>query len=381
MRIDVRRLGEADLIIVAGTLDLATTPRLRAVLDARLSEGRRELVLDLDAVTFLDARAAGTFAGVAGRAHRSGGRLTAVGARGINADVLSLSGLKQRLQLDDEPAMVAARYATAGTGTDAPFEPRPELAERWPGSRDITAHALLAAAAGLPAGGADREQLRTQVIEDGLGLAQRLARRFRDRGEPIDDLMQVASMGLVHAVDGYDPGRGCEFVGYATPTILGEIRRYFRDKGWRIKVPRRLQELRIQVNRARVELSQTMAAEPGVADLARHLDVDPEEVGEAIEVARVYQPVSLSTPAGPDPGIDLADPLGADDPAIEAVDNREAVKPLLASLPERERRIVALRFFGEMTQSQIARELGISQMHVSRLLTQTLTRLREQLVA
>jgi RNA polymerase sigma-B factor len=380
MRIDVRRLGEADVVIVAGTLDLATTPRLRAVLDARLTEGRHELVLDLDAVTFLDARAAGLFAGVAERARRLGGRLTAVGARGINAEVLRLSGLKQRLRLDDEPHVVAARYATAAIG-DATYEPRPELAERWPGSRDITAHGLLAATVALPAGCADREQLRSQVIEDGLGLAHRLARRFRDRGEPVEDLMQVASMGLVHAVDGYDPGRGCEFVGYATPTILGEIRRYFRDKGWRIKVPRRLQELRIQVNRARVELSQTMAAEPGVADLARHLNVDPEEVGEAIEVARVYQPVSLSAPGGPEMGLDLADPLGCDDPAIEAVDNREAVRPLLASLPERERRIVALRFFGEMTQSQIARELGISQMHVSRLLTQTLSRLREQLAA
>jgi RNA polymerase sigma-B factor len=182
-------------------------------------------------------------------------------------------------------------------------------------------------------------------------------------------------------VDGYDPTRGCEFGGYATPTIVGEIRRYFRDKGWRIKVPRRLQELRIQVNRAKVELSQIMAASPTVADIARHLDLEPEAVAEAVEVARLYNPVSLSAPAGPDTELGVADPLGDEDPGMEAVENRESVRPLLAALPERERRILTMRFFGEMTQSQIAAELGISQMHVSRLLAQTLQRLRTQLAA
>jgi len=196
----------------------------------------------------------------------------------------------------------------------------------------------------------------------------------------VDDLIQVAMVGLVNAVDGYDPSRGCEFGGYATPTIVGEIRRYFRDKGWRIKVPRRLQELRLQVNRAKVELSQTMAASPTPADIAKHLDVEVDEVIEAISVARLYNPVSLSAPAGPDSDLGIADPIGDDDPGIEAVDNRESVKPLLAGLPERERRILTMRFFKEMTQSQIAAELGISQMHVSRLLSATLSKLRGQLV-
>jgi RNA polymerase sigma-B factor len=377
MRIDVRRLGAADLVLVEGTLDLATKPRLQAVLDARLAEGRHELVLDLDRVRLLDAGTVGMLVGVADRAEAVGGCLRAVGARGLSRDVLQIVGVEKKLCAYLEPADIL----------DV-FRPEPvdepgygDSSARWPGSRDITVHGLLSAAALLAPDSPDRADLRTQAIEDNLGLAQRLARRFRDRGEPVEDLVQVAMLGLVNAVDGYDPTRGCEFGGYATPTIVGEIRRYFRDKGWRIKVPRRLQELRIQVNRAKVELSQTMAASPTVADIARHLAVEPDEVAEAIEVARLYNPVSLSAPAGPDTDLGLADPLGEEDPGMAAVENRESVKPLLAALPDRERRILTMRFFGEMTQSQIAIELGISQMHVSRLLAQTLQKLRTQLTA
>jgi RNA polymerase sigma-B factor len=376
MRIDVRRLGEADLVLVEGSLDLATTPRLRAVLDARLDEGRRHLVLDLDRVKLLDAGAAGMLVGVADRAERGGGALRAVGARGISLDVLQIVSLDKRLSAYDEPAVILAAFPIS---VDDPEVHPSDVSLRWPGSRDITVHGLLSAAAMLPTGSPDRVELRRQAIEDNMAFAQRLARRFRDRGEPTDDLAQVAMVGLVNAIDGYDPTRGCEFAGYATPTIVGEIRRYFRDKGWRIKVPRRLQELRLQVNRARVELSQTMAASPTNADLARHLEVTEEEVAEAIEIGRLYNPVSLSAPAGPDSDVGIADPLGDLDPGMEAVDNRESVKPLLASLPERERKILTMRFFGDMTQSQIAAELGISQMHVSRLLTQTLTSLRTAL--
>jgi RNA polymerase sigma-B factor len=378
MRIDVRRLGEADLVLVEGSLDLATTSRLRAVLDARLAEGRHHLVLDLDRVKLLDAGAAGMLVGVADRAERTGGALRAVGARGISLEVLQIVSLDKRFRAYDDPADVLAAFPPADTDPEVHAS---DVSPRWPGSRDITVHGLLSATALLADGSPDRAELRRQAIEDNMAFAQRLARRFRDRGEPTDDLAQVAMVGLVNAIDGYDPQRGCEFAGYATPTIVGEIRRYFRDKGWRIKVPRRLQELRLQVNRARVELSQTMAGSPTNADLARHLGVSEEDVAEAIEVGRLYNPVSLSAPAGPDSDLGIADPLGDDDPGMEAVDNRESVKPLLASLPERERRILTMRFFGDMTQSQIAAELGISQMHVSRLLTQTLASLRTALLA
>jgi RNA polymerase sigma-B factor len=377
MRIDVRRLGEADLVMVDGTLDLATRKRLQAVLEARLAEGRVELVLDLDRVRLLDAGTVGMLVGIADLAENSGGALRAIGARGLSLDVLQIVSVDKRLHAYDEPAEILARF-----GGDTMTEPSfGDSCARWPGSRDITVHGLLSAAAQLPAGATERVELRSQAIEDNIGLAQRLARRFRDRGEPVDDLIQVAMVGLVNAVDGYDPARGCEFGGYATPTIMGEIRRYFRDKGWRIKVPRRLQELRIQVNRAKVELSQTMAASPTVTDIAKHLDIDPDEVAEAVEVARLYNPISLSAPAGPDTALGIADPLGDEDPGMAAVENRESVRPLLAALPERERRILTMRFFHEMTQSQIAAELGISQMHVSRLLAQTLQKMRTQLLA
>src|SRR5690606_29523363 len=251
----------------------------------------------------------------------------------------------------------------------------------WPGSRDITVHALLGAVAHLPADSPDRTELRRQAIEHGMPLARRLARRFRDRGEPGEDLAQVAMVGLVNAIDGYDPGRGCEFAGYATPTIVGELRRYFRDKGWRIRVPRRLQELRLRVNQASAELSQTRAATPTIADIANHLSVPESEVAEAVEAGMLYQPLSLSGPGLPGGPLDREDPLGSDDPAIDVVEQRESVRPLLATLSERERDILRMRFFGEMTQSQIADRLGISQMHVSRLLARTLGGFRAALAA
>jgi RNA polymerase sigma-B factor len=378
MRIDVRRLGQIDLVMVEGVLDLATSPRLRAVLDARLAEGRHDVVLDLCRVRMLDAGTVNALVSVAGRAERAGGHLRAVGARGLVLEVLQIASLDKRLRAYDTAEEILAEYADPDADGDSWFG-QSDLCAQWPGSRNITVHGLLSAAALLPPGSPERAELRAQAIEDNIPFAQRLARRFRDRGEPVDDLTQVAMVGLVNAVDGYDPQRGCEFAGYATPTIVGEIRRYFRDKGWRIKVPRRLQELRLQVNRARVDLSQTMAASPTVADIARHLEVSEEDVGEAIEVARLYNPISLSAPAGPDTDLDVADPIGDVDPGMEAVENRESVKPLLASLPDRERRILTMRFFGDMTQSQIANELGISQMHVSRLLSQTLMKLRTAL--
>jgi RNA polymerase sigma-B factor len=196
----------------------------------------------------------------------------------------------------------------------------------------------------------------------------------------LDDLVQVGTIGLIKAVDRFDPQRGVEFSTYATPTIVGEIKRHFRDKGWAIRVPRRLQELRISLGQATAELSQKSGRAPTVAELAAHLGISQDEVIEGLEGAQAYSTTSLDAHVGGDDGEDspsLVDRLGSDDLDLEAVEYRESLKPLLAALPSRERRILALRFFHGMTQSEIAAEIGVSQMHVSRLLAKSLATLRE----
>jgi RNA polymerase sigma-B factor len=225
------------------------------------------------------------------------------------------------------------------------------------------------------------EEVRNQLVTIHQPLVEHLARRFRNRGEPYDDLVQVATIGLIKSIDRYDPDRGVEFSTYATPTIIGEIKRWFRDKGWAIRVPRRLQELRLEIGSATAALTQELGRSPTVAELADRIGTGEDEVLEGLESAAAYSTLSLDAPEGGEPdGPSVLDMLGAEDEALEGVENREALKPLLAGLPERERRILLLRFFAGMTQSQIAVEVGISQMHVSRLLARTLVRLREGLL-
>jgi RNA polymerase sigma-B factor len=226
-----------------------------------------------------------------------------------------------------------------------------------------------------------RGDIRSQLVSIHQPLVEHLARRFRNRGEPYDDLVQVATIGLIKAIDRYDPARGVEFSTYATPTIVGEIKRWFRDKGWAVRVPRRLQELRLEIGAATGALAQELGRSPTVAELAERIGASEDEILDGIESAAAYSTLSLDAPEGSDSdGPSVLDMLGAEDEALEGVENREALKPLLAGLPERERRILLLRFFAGMTQSQIAVEVGISQMHVSRLLARTLVRLREGLL-
>ncbi|MCU1678127.1 MAG: polymerase subunit sigma [Frankiales bacterium] len=226
-----------------------------------------------------------------------------------------------------------------------------------------------------------RHRIRDELVEMHLPLVEYLARRFRNRGEPLDDLVQVATIGLIKSVDRFDLERGVEFSTYATPTIVGEIKRHFRDKGWAIRVPRRLQELKLALTKATQELSQRNGRSPTVAELAGYLKMTEEEVLEGLESANAYSAVSLDAPdGGDDDSPSVQDTLGITDEAIEGVEYRESLKPLLEKLPPREKKILLLRFFGNMTQSQIATELGISQMHVSRLLARTLTQLREGLL-
>ena len=234
----------------------------------------------------------------------------------------------------------------------------------------------------LPPGDEERLRIRSELVELHLPLVEYLARRFRNRGEWLDDLTQVATIGLIKSIDRFDLERGVEFSTYATPTIVGEIKRHFRDKGWAVRVPRRLQELKLALAKAIGELAQNLGRAPTVAELAEHLQMSEEEVLEGLESANAYSTVSLDAPdSGDDDAPAVAESLGMVDDALEGVEYRESLKPLLEQLPPREKRILLLRFFGNMTQSQIATELGISQMHVSRLLARTLAQLRDGLTS
>ncbi|MFG2412014.1 RNA polymerase sigma factor SigF [Streptomyces goshikiensis] len=261
----------------------------------------------------------------------------------------------------------------------APVAPAPPAAVPDPRDRS-GARALFFELRELPEGSVERAELRNRLVRMHLPLVEHLARRFRNRGEPLDDLTQVATIGLIKSVDRFDPDRGVEFSTYATPTVVGEIKRHFRDKGWAVRVPRRLQELRLSLTTATAELSQQHGRSPTVHELAERLGISEEEVLEGLESANAYSTLSLDVPDTDDESPAVADTLGSEDEALEGVEYRESLKPLLEGLPPREKRILLLRFFGNMTQSQIAQEVGISQMHVSRLLARTLAQLREKLL-
>jgi len=248
---------------------------------------------------------------------------------------------------------------------------------------DAQAKALLSLMADLPAG-ADRDRVRARLIEMYIPLAGYLARRFRNRREQLVDLVPVAHLGLIQSVDGYDPTRGAAFTSYAIPMIVGELKRHFRDKGWDVRVPRRLQELRLEISKVSGDLAQDLGRSPTVADLAARLNVSEEEIIEGLDCGQAYRALSLDAPAGESgdqSAAGLGEMIGAEDPDMRNVENREALRPLLAKLPDREQKIIAMRFHGNLTQSQIAAELGISQMHVSRLLAGALRTLRTELSA
>ena len=228
---------------------------------------------------------------------------------------------------------------------------------------------------------ATRTTARESLVHLHLPLVEHCARRFRNRGEPFEDLVQVGTIGLIKSVDRFDPERGVEFSTYATPTIIGEIKRYFRDKGWAIRVPRRLQELRMQIGTATAELTQQLGRSPTPRELAERIGCTVEEIVEGSESSNAYSTLSLDASDDSDEGgsPSILDALGVDDEGMAHVEVRESIKPLLDRLEPREKKILLLRFFKNMTQSQIADEIGVSQMHVSRLLNRTLEQLRTSL--
>ncbi len=223
--------------------------------------------------------------------------------------------------------------------------------------------------------------VRDELVTAHLRLAIHLARRFDNRGVPLDDLIQVASLGLLKAVERFDSERGLEFSTFATPTVVGELKRHFRDKGWSARVPRRVQDLHVRLNVLVGELTHQLGRSPTIAELAQAARTSAEEVLEAMEAAEAYRAASLDGPSlnGDRPGV--AGTLGQTDEALFQVENRMLVERLLATMAPREQLMVRLRFYEEMTQSEIADRLDISQMHVSRLLTRCLDNFRQLLEA
>jgi RNA polymerase sigma-B factor len=221
------------------------------------------------------------------------------------------------------------------------------------------------------------QDAREALVHEYLSFAEHLARRFAGRGEPVEDLVQVASVGLLHAIDRFDLDREVRFPTFAAATIVGELKRHFRDKGWSIRVPRDLQESAIRVNRANSALWQELGRSPTVAEVAERAGLSADAVLEAIEALGAYSTASLDAPAGDD-GIPLAGSVPAEDESVfETSEDWISITPVLSTLTDRERRILYLRFFKGLTQSEIATEIGISQMHVSRLLSQCLQTIRE----
>jgi RNA polymerase sigma-B factor len=250
-----------------------------------------------------------------------------------------------------------------------------------PARRLVPDHAneLVHTVAATPADDPSRTAVRAKAIVAWLPLARHLACRYRGRNEPTDDLVQAATLGLINAVDRFDANRGGDFAAYAIPTILGEVRRHFRDRTWAVRPPRQAQELLLTMADATGSLAQSIQRSPVTADLAGYLGVSPDELQKALAGALAYRAVSLSTPIGADGGRELGDTLGACDHDLDLVETRMVLGPLLSGLDARSQTILLLRFYGNLSQSEIGRKLGLSQMHISRLMSVALAALRERL--
>ena len=273
--------------------------------------------------------------------------------------------------------MLVENHGSGSGKSDSPGGPEPEKYKLSGAKRNDEERRLFEA---YLVGGdlSARERLVTRF----LPLARQLARRYGAAGEPIDDLVQVASVGLVKAIDRYELDRGTAFSSFAVPTILGEIKRHFRDAGWTMRVPRAIQERRIKVNRAIPALTGKLGRSPTPAVIAESIGATSEEVLEALEAAVAYEPVSLDTSAGSDEDDETwAQSVGAEDPGFELVEHSATLAPAMQALPDRERIILHMRFVEDMTQSQIADKIGISQMHVSRLIRKALETVRDATVA
>ncbi|WP_419249133.1 RNA polymerase sigma factor SigF [Streptomyces luteogriseus] len=280
------------------------------------------------------------------------------------------------------PAPQAPALQTAPSQAAPPQAAAPETAPAAPqrSSRGADTRALtqvlFAELKELQPGTPEHDRVRGALIEANLPLVRYAAARFRSRNEPMEDVVQVGTIGLINAIDRFDPDRGVQFPTFAMPTVVGEIKRYFRDNVRTVHVPRRLHELWVQVNSATEDLTTSFGRTPTTSEIAERLRITEDEVLSCIEAGRSYHATSLEAAQEGDGLPGLLDRLGYEDPALDGVEHRDLVRHLLVQLPEREQRILLLRYYSNLTQSQISAELGVSQMHVSRLLARSFQRLR-----
>jgi RNA polymerase sigma-B factor len=330
----------------------------------------------------IDAAVAGILAAQLGHAEDRGVALAVAGASGLVLDVLEVLDLSKALGVGRTSAPERPQLPCCGPAADVPEAEPPALPE--PRSSSMMPDAAIGERfvdmAGLDLADPHRRKLHDEVVALALPAAHRIAARYGRRGESGEDLRQVAAVGLLKAVDGYDPARGHAFSDYAIPTILGELRRYFRDRGWAVHVPRPTKELLLDARRAADALTQGLGRSPRAADVAESLGVATSSVERAVMAAQAYRPQSLSSPVEGGT-IELGDVIGALDPAYEYVDNWHSIAAVLRELPERTRRVLALRFCEDLSQADIAERIGVSQVHVSRILNQAFVTLRATLFA
>ncbi|KNB54448.1 RNA polymerase sigma factor [Streptomyces caatingaensis] len=299
--------------------------------------------------------------------------------------------MSPRLDEPRSPLIIGATCGTASpeapesaSSAPAPLPPLPDIPpydEVEPVDARALSKTLFARLESLEEGTHEYQYVRNTLVELNLALVKFAASRFRTRSEPMEDIVQVGTIGLIKAIDRFELSRGVEFPTFAMPTIIGEIKRFFRDTSWSVRVPRRLQELRLSLAKAGDELAQRLDRSPTVGELAAHLGISEDEVVEGMSASNAYTASSLDAPVEADEGDGaLAERIGYEDHDLEGVEYVESLKPLIAELAPRDRKILSLRFVANMTQSEIGDELGISQMHVSRLLSRTLVRLRRGLL-
>ncbi|GAA3500146.1 RNA polymerase sigma factor SigF [Streptomyces prasinosporus] len=274
------------------------------------------------------------------------------------------------------PAPARRPDPAADPDTDPDTDPAASTARRRGADTRALTQVLFGQLKELEPGTPEHTRVRAALIEANLPLVRYAAARFRSRNEPMEDVVQVGTIGLINAIDRFDPDRGVQFPTFAMPTVVGEIKRYFRDNVRTVHVPRRLHELWVQVNGATEDLTTAFGRSPSTAEIAERLRITEEEVLSCIEAGRSYHATSLEAAQEGDGMPGLLDRLGYEDPALDGVEHRDLVRHLLVQLPEREQRILLLRYYSNLTQSQISAELGVSQMHVSRLLARSFQRLR-----